>query len=319
MLTAPGHAALDPQANVSKPKSTKATIQPLVSPTASGGHVCAESGSAGAAGDSAGEAETSVQGEAEPSKPMSGNGCAVRGTVDQLSMTAVIFPISDGVVVAVPKETLSTQLQESLKTAPVTTKLVLATKTSSTSGAITPTTFVTSFVQGFPSSISLPAEFHDQVPASQVQQEGKGKDQYSLATGQVVVGVLVLVGFGKVIEHVVKKAWNALGMCYSRYSFQFFKCLPNPMKPSIFVSFAFVVIAGQRFSTRRSNTMACVLTNMLVGSQWRAARGRGYPSLRPSVVDWLHRRCLPLGPIVASFSLVVGILDCPNMGCRGGA
>ena len=285
-----------------------------MSSTASAGLICAESGSAGAAGDSAGEAETSVQGEAEPSKTMSENGCAVRGTVDQLSMTTVIFPISDGVVVAVPQATLSTQLQESLKTAPVTTKLVLATKTSSTSGVITPTTFVTSFVQEFPSSISLPAEFHDQA-----SQQGKGKDQSSLATGQVIVGVLVLVGVGKVVEHLVKKAWNAIGMCYGRYSFHFFKCLRNPMKPSIFVSFAFVVTAGQGFSTRRSNTMACVLTNMLVGSQWRAARGRGFPSLRPSVVDWLHRRCLPLASIMASFVLVVGILDCPNMGCRGGA
>src|SRR5205814_1731827 len=64
----------------------------------------------------------------------------------------------------------------------------------------------------FPNSVSLPVEFHDQIPAGQVQQEGKDKDQYSLATGQVIVGVLVLIGFGKVIEHVVKKAWNAIGM-----------------------------------------------------------------------------------------------------------
>lgn len=249
MLTAPGRAVLDPQANVSKPKSTKATTQPSASSTASAGPICAESGSAGAAG----EAETSVQGEEEPSKTMSGNvtsplltgnGCAVRETIDRLPITTVIFPSSDGVVVAVPKATLSTQLQESLKTAPATTKIVLAIKTSSTCCVITPTTFVTRFVQEFPSSISLPTEFHDQVSASQVQQQGKGKDQYSLATGQVIVGVLALLGFGKLVERLAKRAWNAIGMC--------------------------------------------------------------------------RRRCLPLAHIVAGFGLVTGILDCPNMGCRGG-
>jgi len=117
--------------------------------------------------------------------------------------------------------------------APVTTKLVLATKTSSKSGLIAPTTFLTSFVQEFPGSISLPTEFRDQVPASQVQQQGKGNDQYSLALGQLIVAVLVLIGVGKVVEHLGKKAWNAIGTCCSRYSFHFFKCLRNLMKPSI--------------------------------------------------------------------------------------
>jgi hypothetical protein len=117
--------------------------------------------------------------------------------------------------------------------ASVTTKLVLATKTSSTSGLIAPTTFLTSFVQEFPSSISLPTEFRDQVPASQVQQQGKGNDQYSLALGQLIVAVLVLIGVDKVVEHLGKKAWKAIGTCCSRYSFHFFKCLRNPMKPSI--------------------------------------------------------------------------------------
>ena len=88
---------------------------------------------------------------------------------------------------------------------PVTTKLVLATETSSTSGSIAPTTFFTSFVQEFPTSISLPTGFRDQVPASQVQQQWNGNDQYSLALGQLIVAVLVLIGVGKVVEHLGKK------------------------------------------------------------------------------------------------------------------
>src|SRR5436190_660874 len=116
---------------------------------------------------------------------------------------------------------------------PLTTKLLLATKISSTSGLIAPTTFLTSFVQEFPSSISLPTESRDRVPASQVQQQGKGDDQYSLALGQLIVAILVLIGVGKVLEHLGKKAWNAIGTCCSRYAFHLFKCLQNPMKPSI--------------------------------------------------------------------------------------
>jgi hypothetical protein len=108
---------------------------------------------------------------------------------------------------------------------PVTTKLVLATKASSTSGSIAPTTFLTSFVHEFPSSISLPTELRDQVPASRVQKQGNGNGQYSLALGQLIVAVLVLIGVGKVVEHLAKKAWNAIGTCCSRYAFYFFKCL----------------------------------------------------------------------------------------------
>jgi hypothetical protein len=147
--------------------------------------------------------------------PFTGNGCAVRGTADQPSMTTVIFPISDSVVAAVPMVTLSAQLQESFKMAPRTTKLVLGTKTSSVSSVITPTTFVTSFVQEPPSSISPPTEFHDQVKTSQVQQQGQGKDQYSLAAGQVIVGALAFLGVGKAVEHSAKKVWNTIGMSQS--------------------------------------------------------------------------------------------------------
>ena len=98
-------------------------------------------------------------------------------------------------------EQLQTQTTEAFvrEIDPMTTKLLLATKTSSTSGLIAPTTFLTSFVQEFPSSISLPTESRDQVPASQVQQQGKGDDQYSLALGQLIVAILVLIGVGKVL------------------------------------------------------------------------------------------------------------------------
>src|SRR5436189_3391 len=119
-------------------------------------------------------------------------------------------------------EQLQTQRTEAFvrEMDPVTTKLLLATKISSTTGLIAPTTFLTSFAQEFSSStISLPTESRDQVPASQVQQQGKGDDQYSLALGQLIVAILVLIGVGKVLEHLGKKAWNAIGTCCSPYSF----------------------------------------------------------------------------------------------------
>jgi hypothetical protein len=47
--------------------------------------------------------------------------------------------------------------------------------------------------------------------------------------------------------------------------------------------------------------------------------GGGFPVMKPSVVNRLHHRRLSLTPVVAIFSLAAGILDCPNMGCRGGA
>jgi hypothetical protein len=100
-----------------------------------------------------------------------------------------------------------------------------------------------------------------------------GNVMSSLFTGN---GCAVRGGVSKAVEHSAKKAWNTIGMLQS-ILFHFFKCLRNPIKPSIFVSFAFVVTASQGFSTRWSNTMACVLINMLLGSQWRAA-GEGFLS-----------------------------------------
>ena len=125
---------------------------------------------------------------------------------------------------AVSKVTLITELQESVNTAPVTTEVLLATKTSSTGSIIRPSTLLTSVVQEHPSNILLPTGVHYQIPASQVQQQGDGTAQYSLTKGQIVVAVLVLAGVGKVIEHLGKKVWNAIGMSCS---FHFFKCLRN--------------------------------------------------------------------------------------------
>ncbi len=39
----------------------------------------------------------------------------------------------------------------------------------------------------------------------------RGGDQYSLSVAQLVVAVLMLLGVGKLVEHLGKKAWEAIG------------------------------------------------------------------------------------------------------------
>jgi hypothetical protein len=39
-----------------------------------------------------------------------------------------------------------------------------------------------------------------------------GKYKEGLSVGQLVVGVFILIGVGKVVEHLGKKAWKAIGM-----------------------------------------------------------------------------------------------------------
>lgn len=77
-------------------------------------------------------------------------------------------------------------------------------KTLQTDLVATATTFFTSTTHKPVDSTSLPPGISDGTAPT-------GGDQYNLSAAQLAVAVLTLLGVGKLVEHLWKKAWEATG------------------------------------------------------------------------------------------------------------
>ncbi|KFY98149.1 hypothetical protein V498_01615 [Pseudogymnoascus sp. VKM F-4517 (FW-2822)] len=89
-----------------------------------------------------------------------------------------------------------------VSTAPEKTNRLWESKTLQTDLVVTPTTFLTSTTHKHVDSTSLPPGISDGTAP-------KGGDQYSLSVAQLAVAVLMLLGVGRLVEHLWKKAWEA--------------------------------------------------------------------------------------------------------------
>lgn len=93
--------------------------------------------------------------------------------------------------------------QSSVLIATEKTNRLRESKSLQTNGVVTPTTFLTSTSHKPVDSTSLPSGIFDGTAP-------KGGDQDSLSVAQLVVAVLTLFGIGKLLEHLAKKAWQAI-------------------------------------------------------------------------------------------------------------